>query len=105
MTFCALIMQTDVLCVNNADLENDLGKMYSTQLEIKDTTETNNSASYLDLLLSVGRVGQLCTSLSDKCDDLSFHIAKFCSGRRNIQFRLFMVLFLAAHRICQGLFF
>ena len=28
------------------------------ELEIKDTTENNTSASYLDLLLSIGRDGQ-----------------------------------------------
>ena len=33
--------------------------MYPPELEIKDTTESNTSASYLDLLLSIGRDGQL----------------------------------------------
>ena len=47
------------------------------ELEIKDTTESNTSASYLDLLLSIGRDGQLRTSLYDKRDDFNFHIANF----------------------------
>ena len=34
----------------------------------------NTSASYLDLLLSVGRDGQLHTSIYDKSDDFNFHI-------------------------------
>ena len=45
--------------------------------ETKDTTESNTSASYLDLLLSIGRDGQLHTSLYDKRDDFNFHITNF----------------------------
>ena len=67
----------DVLSINNPDFENYLGQMYSPELEIKDTTESNISASYLDLLLSIGRDGQLRTSLYDKRDDFNFHITNF----------------------------
>ena len=38
------------------------------ELEIKDTTESNTSAFYLDLLLPIGRDGQLHTSIYDKRD-------------------------------------
>ena len=48
--------------------------MYPPELEIKDTTERYTSASYLDLLLSIGRDDQLRTSLYDKRDDFNFHI-------------------------------
>ena len=44
----------DVLSINNPDFENYLGQMYPPELEIKDTTESNTSASYLDLLLVSG---------------------------------------------------
>ena len=64
----------DVLPINNHDFENYLGQMYPPELEIKDTTESNTSASYLDLLLSIGRDGQLHTSLYDKRDNFNFHI-------------------------------
>ena len=67
----------DVLSINNPDFENYLGQMYPPELEIKDTTESNTSASYLDLLLSIGRDGQLRTSLYDKRDDFNFHITNF----------------------------
>ena len=53
---------------------NYLGQMYPAELEIKDTTESNTSASYLDLLLSIESDGQLRTSLFDKRDDFNFHI-------------------------------
>ena len=39
--------------------------------------ESNTSASYLDLLLSIGRDGQLYTSLCDRRDDFGFHVAGF----------------------------
>ena len=45
----------DVLSINDPEFENYLGQMYPVELEIKDTTESNTSASYLDLLLSIGR--------------------------------------------------
>ena len=51
--------------------------MYPPELEIKDTTDSNTFASYLDLLLSIGRDGQIHTSLYDKCDDFNFHITNF----------------------------
>ena len=41
------------------------------------TTESTTSASYLDLLLSIGRDGQLHTSTYDKRDDFNFHITNF----------------------------
>ena len=41
------------------------------------TKESTTSASYLDLLLSIGRDGQLHTSIYDKRDDFNFHITNF----------------------------
>ena len=67
----------DVLSINNPDFENYLGQMYPAELEIKDTTESNTSASYLDLLLSIESDSQLRTSLYDKRYDFNFHITKF----------------------------
>ena len=57
--------------------ENYLDRMYPTELEIKDTTESNTFASYLNLLLSIGREGQLRTSIYHKHDDFIFHITYF----------------------------
>ena len=67
----------DVLSINNPDFEHYLGQMYPAELEIKDKTESNTSASYLDLLLSIESDGQLHTSLYDKRDDFNFHITNF----------------------------
>ena len=51
--------------------------MFHAELEIKDTTESITSASYLDLLLSIGRDGQLHTSIYDKQNDFNFHITNW----------------------------
>ena len=67
----------DVLSIYIPDFEDYLGQMYPPELEIKDTTESNTFASYLDMLLSIGRDGQLCNSLYDKRDDFNFHITNF----------------------------
>ena len=64
----------DVLSINNPEFENYLGQTYPAELEIKEST---TSASYLDLLLSIGRDGQPHTSIYDKLDDFNFHIANF----------------------------
>ena len=67
----------DVLSINNPDFVNYLGQMYPAELEIKHTTESNTSASYLDLVLSIESDGQLRTFLYDKHDDFNFHITNF----------------------------
>ena len=74
----------DVLSINNPEFENYLGQMYPAELEIKDTTESTTSASYLDLLLSIGRDGQLHTFIYEKRDDFNFHITNFPFLRSNI---------------------
>ena len=48
--------------------------MYPAELEIKDTTQSNTSASYLDLLMSIGKDGQLRTSLHDKHADFTSYL-------------------------------
>ena len=50
--------------------------MYPAELKITDTTESNTSASFLDLLLLIGGNGELLTSLHDKHEDFNFHITK-----------------------------
>ena len=76
----------DVLSINNPEFENYLGQMYLAEHEIKDTTGSTTSASYLDLLLSIGRDGQSHTFIYDKRDDFNFHITKFPFLSRNIPY-------------------
>ena len=76
----------DVLSINKLEFENYLGQMYPAELKIKDTTESTTSASFLYLLLSIGRDYQLYTSIYDKRDDSNFHITNLSFLNRNIQF-------------------
>jgi hypothetical protein len=51
--------------------------IYPDELEIKDTTDSDRSASYLDILLEFDSNGRLTTSLYDKRDDFDFAIVNF----------------------------
>jgi hypothetical protein len=57
--------------------QTNVVRIYSIELEIKDTTDTDKSASYLDLLLEIDSEGQLRTKLYDKRDDFNFAIVNF----------------------------
>ena len=51
--------------------------IYPDELEIKDTTESDRCASYLEILLNIGSNGRLTTTLYDKRDDVDCAIANF----------------------------
>jgi hypothetical protein len=67
----------DVLSINNHNFHNYGHLIYPDELEIKDITESDNSASYLDILLTIDSSGGLTTSLYDKRDDFDFAIVNF----------------------------
>ena len=95
MTFCPLIIQTlriiSVRCI-------------PLNLRSKTRRRANTSASYLDLLLSIGRDGQLHTSLYDKRDYFNFHITNFPFLSSNIPSSpAYGVLYLTTYPIRQGL--
>jgi len=60
--------------VNNS---NNVDRIYSFELEIKDTTDTDTSASYLDLHIEIDSEGRLRTKLYDKRDYFNFPIVNF----------------------------
>ena len=93
------------ISINTPDFDNYLGQMYLTEFEIKDTTDRNTSTPYLDLLLSIGRDGQLHTSLNNKRDDFNFHITNFPFLRSNIPSSpaYKWCIYLTSHTVCQGL--
>ncbi|KAK3108990.1 hypothetical protein FSP39_020343 [Pinctada imbricata] len=62
----------DVLSINNPKFADYLGRIYPSELEVKETTEANNPASYLIIMLSCDTDGHMNTSLYDKRDDFSF---------------------------------
>ena len=69
----------DVLSLNNSRFGDFLLSFISSQLEIKDTTDTLKSASYLDLHLEIDTLsrGRFNTKLYDKRDDFDFPIVNF----------------------------
>ena len=67
----------DVLSLNNSRFGDFVDRIYPIELEIKDTTYTNRSASYLDLHLKIDSEGRLRTKLYDKRDDFNFSIVNF----------------------------
>ena len=67
----------DVLSLNNSMFGDFVDRIYSIELEIKDTTDTDRSASYIDLHLEIDSEGQLRTKLYDKRNDFNFPIVNF----------------------------
>ena len=67
----------DVLSINNHNFHNYVHLIYPNELERKDTTESDRSASYLDILLNIDSNGRLTTTLYDKRDDFNFAIVNF----------------------------
>jgi hypothetical protein len=67
----------DVLSLTNSRFGDFVDRIYSIELEIKDTTDKDTSASYLDLHLEIDSEGWLRTKLYDKRDDFNFSIVNF----------------------------
>ena len=64
----------DVLSLNNSRFGDFVDRIYPIELEIKETTETDRSASYLDLHLKIDSEDWLRTKVYDKRDDFNFPI-------------------------------
>ena len=78
MTFNLTFRYIDnVLSINNSYFHTYVDLIYPSELEIKDTTESSISASYLDILVNRDINGKLTTQLYDKQDDFSFSIVNF----------------------------
>ena len=71
----------DILSINNSRFAEFLPLIYPSELEVKETTETASSASFLDLYLDSG---QLSTKIYDKRDDFNFKIINFPNMCSNI---------------------
>ena len=67
----------DVLSLNNSKFGDYVDFIYPEELEIKDTTDTSTSASYLDILLGIDKDQHLTTKIYDKRDDFNFSIVNF----------------------------
>jgi hypothetical protein len=67
----------DVLLLTNSRFGDFVDRIYSIELEINDTTDTDRSASYFDLHLEIDNRCRLRTKLYDKRDDFNFPIVNF----------------------------
>ena len=74
----------DVLSINNSRFAEFLPLIYPPELEVKETTDTASSASFLDLYLEFDHSGQLSTKIYDKRDDFNFKIINFPNMCSNI---------------------
>ena len=67
----------DVLSLNNSRFGDVVDRIYPIELEIKDTTDTDRSPSYIDLHLEIDSEVRLRTKLYDKRNDYNFPIVNF----------------------------
>ena len=74
----------DVLSINNPEFANWIPLIYPPELEIKETTDTASSVSYLDVYLEFDADGHLTTRIYDKRDDFNFDIINFPHLSSNI---------------------
>ena len=71
----------DVRSLNCPNFKDYLHLIYPSELEIKETTDTSTSASYLDLYLYIDNTGRLKSKLYDKRVLLVFHVYFVGGGR------------------------
>ena len=64
-----------MLSINNPNFGNYIDDIYPAEIEIKDTTDAEHRASYLDLCYN--RDKRLEVKLYDKRDDFNFNIVNF----------------------------
>jgi hypothetical protein len=74
----------DVLSINNSRFAEFLPLIYPPEPEVKETTDTASSASFLDLYLEFDDSGQLSTKIYDKRDDFNFKNINFPNMCSNI---------------------
>jgi hypothetical protein len=74
----------DVISINNSRFAEFLPLIYPPELEVKETTYTASSASFLDLYLEFDDSGQFSTNFYDKRDDFNFKIINFPNMCSNI---------------------
>ena len=67
----------DVLSLNNSRFGDFVDRIYPIEFEIKNTTDTDRSASYIDLHFEIDSSGRLRRKLYDKRDDFNVPIVNF----------------------------
>ena len=67
----------DLLATNNQYIHDAVKEIYPPSLELKETTDSPNGTSYLDLYLYQDTNGYLSRRLYDKRDDYNFEIVNY----------------------------
>jgi hypothetical protein len=67
----------DVLSLNNSRFGDFVDRIYPIEFELKNTTDTDRSASYIDLHFEIDSRGRLRRKLYDKRDDFNVPIVNF----------------------------
>jgi hypothetical protein len=77
----------NVMSLNNSRFDYDLlvHRIYPKELEFKDTTDNQMSASYFDLHLKIDNGRRLNSKRNDKHDDFTFPMINFHFISSNIQ--------------------
>ena len=91
----------DVLSLNNSRFGDFVDRIYPIELEIKHTTDTDRSASYLNLQLEIDSKDRLRTKLYDIRDDFNFPIVNFpfiCSN--TCTWSIYLSVDIIFHRLC-----
>ena len=76
--------------------------IYPAELEVKETTDTASSASFLDLYLEFDDSGQISTKIYDKRDDFNFKIINYKYVQQYTSFSCIWCLNLAIDSLCKG---
>ena len=96
----------DVLSLNNPKFGDYVDFIYPAELEIKDTTDSILSASYLDIMLEIDKDQHLTTKIYDKRDDFDFSIVNFpflCSNiPESSAYGVFISQLIRYSRACSG---
>jgi hypothetical protein len=79
-----LLYIDDVRSLNNSRFGNFVDRIYPIELEIKDTTDTDRFAAFLDIHIGIDSEGRLRSKLYDKRDDFNFPIVNFPFIKSNI---------------------
>ena len=74
---CTFQYIDDVFSLNNSKFDDFVDRIYSTEHEIKDITDTARTASYIDMHTEIGSNGRLRTKFYDKGDDFHFPMMNF----------------------------
>ena len=64
------------MTLNNGRFVHEIRHIYPRDLELKRTTESSTSLSYLDVLITIDK-GKYSTDVYDKRDGFNFHIVNF----------------------------